>query len=64
LLFLNQLLKNKLISNLYIFQSPIKLRKIGKNNTSNYLIKKFKLKNRIKVNLDNDNLYKLELNNV
>tara|TARA_B110001452_G_scaffold213368_1_gene184085 strand:+ start:260 stop:1336 length:1077 start_codon:yes stop_codon:yes gene_type:complete len=64
LIFLNQLLKNKLISNLYIFQSPVKLGKIGKNNTSNYLIKKFKLKNRIKVNLSNDNLYKLELNNV
>ena len=40
LIFLNVLLKNRLINNLYIFQSPIKLGSKGKNNCSNKTIKK------------------------
>ena len=62
--FLNQLLKKKLIQNLYFFKSQKKLGKKGKNNTTNKLIKSFKLKNEVKVNLDNDNLFKVKLNNV
>ena len=61
LIFLNELLKNKLIFNLYIFKSPIKLGKKGKNNTSNNIIKKFKLNKKIKVNLNGDNLYKVKI---
>jgi diaminohydroxyphosphoribosylaminopyrimidine deaminase/5-amino-6-(5-phosphoribosylamino)uracil reductase len=61
LIFLNELLKNKLIFNLYTFQSSIKLGKKGKNNTSNNIIKKLKLKKRIKVNLNGDSLYKVKV---
>ena len=61
LIFLNELLKNKLIFNLYIFRSSIKLGKRGKNNTSNNIIKKFKLKKKIQVNLDGDSLYKIKI---
>jgi len=61
LIFLNELLKNKLIFNLYIFQSPIKLGNKGKNNTSNNIIKKFKLKKKIKVNLNGDRIYKVKI---
>ena len=61
LIFLNELLKNKLIFNLYMFQSSIKLGKKGKNNTSNNIIKKIKLKKKIKVNLNGDSLYKVKI---
>jgi len=61
LIFLNELLKNKLIFNLYIFQSSIKLGTKGKNNTSNNIIKKLKLNRKIKVNLNGDNLYKVKI---
>tara|TARA_B100001564_G_scaffold315344_1_gene290017 strand:+ start:290 stop:1357 length:1068 start_codon:yes stop_codon:yes gene_type:complete len=61
LIFLNSLLLNKLISNLYIFQTPFNLGKYGKNNASNKLLKKFKLKKSIKVNLKNDKIYKVKI---
>ena len=61
LIFLNELLKNKLIFNLYMFQSSIKLAKKGKNNTSNNIIKKIKLNKKIKVNLNGDRLYKVKI---
>jgi len=61
LIFLNELLKNRLINNLYIFQSSIKLDRKGKNNTSSNTIKKFKLNKKIKVNLNGDNLYKVKI---
>ena len=61
LIFLNELLKNKLIFNLYTFQSSVKLGKKGKNNTSNNIIKKLKLNRKIKVNLNGDNLYKVKI---
>jgi len=61
LIFLNELLKNKLIFNLYMFQSSIKLGKKGKNNTSNNIIKKLKLKKKIKVNLNGESLYKIKI---
>ena len=61
LIFLNELLKNRLIYNLYIFKSSIKLGKKGKNNTSNNIIKKLRLKKKIKVNLNGDELYKVKI---
>ncbi len=60
LVFLNKLLKEKLIFNLYMFQSSKKLGKNGKNNTSNNLLKKISLKNKISVNLNGDKLYKIK----
>ncbi len=64
LLFINELLKYRLLSNLYIFQSSYMLGKKGSNNTSSNLIKKLNITNKIKVNLDKDKLYKVKLNNV
>ena len=61
LIFFNELLKNRLINNLYIFQSPIKLGRKGKNNSSNKTIKKLKLNKKIKVNLNGDSLYKVKI---
>tara|TARA_S200000501_G_C20763282_1_gene717107 strand:+ start:1 stop:627 length:627 start_codon:yes stop_codon:yes gene_type:complete len=61
LLFLNNLLKIKLLSNLYIFQSHNRLGKNGKNNASNKFIKKFKLTKPFKVNLKNDKIYKVKI---
>ncbi len=58
LTFLNTFIKNKLISNLYIFRSSSNLRKKGKNNASLNIIKKIKFKNKINVNLNGDSLYK------
>ena len=61
LVFLNELFKYKLISNLYMFQTSIRLGKKGENNTSNSKIKNFRLNNKIKVNLKGDNLYKIKI---
>ena len=60
LTFLNSLIKYKLINDLYIFQSIKMLKKNGINNSSPLLLKKIKLKKKINVNLDSDNLYKIE----
>ena len=59
--FLNTLIINKLISNLYVFQSSKKLRKSGLNNSTINFIKKMNLNKKIKVNLDGDNLYKVKI---
>jgi diaminohydroxyphosphoribosylaminopyrimidine deaminase/5-amino-6-(5-phosphoribosylamino)uracil reductase len=61
LIFLNELMKKKLISNLFMFQSSVRLGKKGSNNTSNNILKKLKLNKRVKVNLNNDNLYKINI---
>ena len=61
LIFLNELIKFELIHNLYMFRSSIKLTKKGKNNTTSSIIKKFKLHNSIKVNLNDDKLYKIKI---
>ena len=45
-----------------MFQSSIKLGKKGKNNVSNNIIKKLRLKKKIKVNLNGDSLYKVKIN--
>ncbi len=56
--FMNFLIINKLINSIYVFKSYKNLRKDGKNNSSKKFIKRFKLKNKIKVNLFKDILYK------
>ena len=59
LTFMNSLIKNKIINNLYIFKSNKKLGKDGKNNSSLNYIKKLKRK-LINVNLNDDKLYKVD----
>ena len=56
LIFLNTVIKNKLINNLYLFKSNQKLRKTGKNNISPNFLKKIKLKP-ISINLNGDKLF-------
>ena len=52
LTFTNFLIKNKFLDNIYIFKTNISLKKNGSNNTSINIIKKIKLKNKLKINLD------------
>lgn len=61
--FLSQLLKNRFVRNLYLFKSSNKLLINGQNNTSLLEIKKIRIlkKNKIKVNLNGDSLYKVNL---
>ena len=61
LLLLNELLRYKMIYNLFVFHSSNKLGKNGKNNTTNTIIKRLRLKNKIKVNLNGDLLYKVKI---
>ena len=61
IIFLNILLKFKLINELYIFKSSKSLKNIGINNSDIKFIKRFSLNNLIKVNLDGDNLFKVKL---
>ena len=62
LTFINFLIVNKFINNIYIFKTNTNLLKNGLNNSSNKLIKKIKLKNKLKINLDNDTVYSERLN--
>ena len=57
--FLNILIKNQLLHDLYIFKSHIKLGKYGKNNDTSKYLKKI-LAKRIIINLNKDTLYKKE----
>ena len=57
LTFINFLIKKKLIDNVYIFKTKNNLVKNGFNNSSNKLLKKIKLKNKLKVYLDEDKVY-------
>ena len=61
--FLNKILKYNFVENFYLFKSSLNLKSKGSNNSSSYYLKKFKLtkKNKIKVNLKDDNLYKIKL---
>ncbi len=61
--FLSAALKCNIIKNLYLFKSSNMLKSKGHNNSSFLCIKKAKIsnKNRIKVNLQEDNLYKVKL---
>ena len=61
--FLNLLIKYNLIKNLYLFMSSIKLGSKGSNNFNSLYFKKIEFleKNKIKVNLNGDNLYKVKI---
>jgi len=61
--FLNQLIKNNLIKNFYLFKSSVSLGRYGLNYTNPLYIKNigFSEKNKIKVNLQGDSLYKVEI---
>ncbi len=61
LTFLNFLIKNKFLNNIYIFKSKNILNKAGINYSSSKIIKKINLKNLINVNLFGDKLYKEKL---
>ena len=63
LTFLNNLIKNKMIHNLYIFKSNKNLGKKGKNNNSPNFLKKIHPK-LLTINLNSDNLLKKEFNYV
>ena len=63
LTFLNTLLKQKLINDMYIFKSNKNLKKFGKNNNSIEFLKKTKPKV-VKINLKGDKFYHMELTNV
>ena len=62
LTFINFLMINELINNIYIFKTNLNLNKKGFNNSSAKLLKKIRLKNKLKVFLDNDNVYFERLN--
>ena len=62
LVFLNKMLNLRLINNLYIFKSGKKLKKIGYNNTKINILKKFKMHEEEKVNLNDDKLFKIRIN--
>ena len=61
LTFVNFLITSKLIDKMYIFKTDLNLKRKGFNNSSNKLIKKIKLKNKLSVNLGNDEVYLEEL---
>ena len=61
LTFMNFLIKNKFMNNLYIFKTLQKLKQNGINYSRSNLIKKIKLNNKINVNLYGDELYKERL---
>jgi diaminohydroxyphosphoribosylaminopyrimidine deaminase/5-amino-6-(5-phosphoribosylamino)uracil reductase len=61
--FLDQLFKHKLIKNFYLFKSSVNLGLKGYNNSKPVHLKKisFLKKNKIKVNLKDDSLYKVKI---
>ena len=59
LTFLNSLIKNKLINELFIFKSSKRLSKKGKNNTTLKYLKNISSR-LISINLNDDKLYKKE----
>ena len=60
LTFLNTLINFKLLNQLYVFQNNINLKKNGSNNCSSRNLQRIKLNKKIRVNLNNDMLYKQE----
>ena len=62
LTFLNFMINIKFINYIYIFKTNLNLKQNGFNNSSNSLLKKIKLKNKLKVFLDNDMAYLERLN--
>ena len=62
LTLLNFFIKNDFKNNIYIFKNNYNLDKNGSNNSSNKMLKKIKLRNKLNVFLDNDNAYLERLN--
>ena len=62
LTFINFLISNKILNQIYIFKSKFNLKTNGFNNSSNYLLKKIKLKNKLKFFLDSDTVFSERLN--
>ena len=63
LVFLNSLLKHKLIFNIFVFKSSVSLLKKDQIMRQ-IVILKLNLNHRVKVNLHGDNLYKVKIRNV
>ena len=63
LTFLNSLIRNKMIHDLYIFKSNKRLGKNGKNNDTSYNLKKIHPK-LLTINLNGDKLLKKEFDYV
>ena len=61
LTFLSELIKKKLLNELYIFKSNKNLTLNGLNNISASYIKNYKLHKIINVNLNEDKLYKIKI---
>jgi diaminohydroxyphosphoribosylaminopyrimidine deaminase/5-amino-6-(5-phosphoribosylamino)uracil reductase len=61
LTILNELIKYNLLNELYLFQNKKKLGKNGYNNVSSSYLKKLNLRNIVKVNLNDDKLYKIKV---
>ena len=61
LVFLNQLFKYKLINNLYLFKSSKFQYSNGYNNQSINFVKKLRVKKKINVNLDKDELFQIKV---
>ena len=61
LTMLNELIKYNLLNDLYLFQNTKKLGINGNNNISPSFIKKFNLDKIVKVNLNDDKLYKIKV---
>ena len=61
--YISEVLKHKLIHNFYLFKSSISLKNDGKNNVKPFLIRKLKTtnKNKVKINLNGDSLFKIQL---
>ena len=61
LIFLNKVLKFKIINELFIFKTNSKLKRDGYNNTNSNFLKKFKLKKSENVNLVDNKLFKVKV---
>ncbi len=61
LIFLSKIINYKLLDNLYIFRSNKKLKKNGINNAKFNYLKKISRKNELKINLNDDKLFKIKI---
>ena len=61
--YITEILKYNLIRNFYLFKTSFDIKNGRKNNKKPISIRKLKItnKNKVKINLDGDNLYKIEL---
>ena len=62
LIFLTKLIRFKIINDLFLFKSNNKINNFGYNNISSSIISKLKLKKKINVNLNGNELYKIRIN--